>query len=82
MATYNKDFRVKNALIIGSGSANEQTFPSTRGSEGQVLTTNSSGSLYWSTVSSGGEGTSYIDGGTATSTYTASQTLDGGSANG
>lgn len=40
-------------ITFYAAGANSYTFPSTRGSNGQVLTTNGSGTLTWSTVSGG-----------------------------
>jgi hypothetical protein len=49
VATVNKDFRIKNGLVTGAGSANELTYPTSDGTNGQVLTTDGSGQLSFST---------------------------------
>jgi hypothetical protein len=54
VATENKNFRIKNTLVTGAGSNNEITYPSIDGSNGQVLTTDGSGNLSFTTVSGGG----------------------------
>ena len=62
--------------VIGTGAIrfnNAYTFPMTTGSNGQVLTTNGSGTLSWTTVSGGGGGVS----GSGTTDYVARWTPDG-----
>ena len=63
--------------VSGTTALNGQTYtwPSGGGSNGQVLTTNGSGTLSWTTVSGGG-------GGTTTNSLTAGSYLTGGSFNG
>lgn len=63
--------------VSGTTALNGQTYtwPSGSGSNGQVLTTNGSGTLSWTTVSGGG-------GGTTTYSLTAGSFLTGGTFNG
>ncbi len=63
--------------VSGTTALNGQTYtwPSGGGTNGQVLTTNGSGTLSWTTVSGGG-------GGTTTNSLTAGSYLTGGSFNG
>lgn len=51
------------------------------GTNGQILYTNSVG-IYWADAPAGGGGDTSLDGGSASSTYTAPQSVDGGTASG
>ena len=54
--------------------------PAADGTNGQALLTNGSGQLSFGDVAAGGGGDGFLDGGNAESTYTAGQTIDGGTA--
>ena len=45
MALINKDFRIKNGLIVGAGSGNELKFPASAGSAGETLVQDANGNL-------------------------------------